>query len=174
MRGLTYEECARWCSAHGYPVTEGRGSPAPAARKSYRRIDLAYPADSGRKVELARAVVRWMVASGDLLIWIADWAVWPSSQHMPLFTRFREAFGEDRPLIEAPGHLINKEQADDATSILAVALLFVWDCHVFTATRGPVFFCSHDEVCSFLVPSDADIRLVSDTFESWLPGRKRA
>lgn len=176
MRCLSYQECADWCRSHGYPVLEAdaHGRPSPAVRKSYRRIELAYPDDSGSKVDLARAVVRWMVASGDLMLWVADWAVWPSSQHMPLFTRFREAFGEDRPLIEAPGHLVNREQADDATSILAVALLFVWDCHVFSETQGPVFFCSHDEVCSFLVPSEANVREVSDAFEQWLADRRGA
>jgi hypothetical protein len=35
---------------------------------------------------------------------------------MPLFTRFREAFGEKRPLIEAPGHLLTPGEADDAVS----------------------------------------------------------
>jgi hypothetical protein len=47
---------------------------------------------------------------------------------MPLFTRFREAFGEKRPLIETPGHLLTPEEADDAISIIAVSLLFLWSC----------------------------------------------
>ena len=63
---------------------------------------------------------------------------------MPLFTRFREAFGEKRPLIEAPGHLLTPEEADDAISIISVSLLFMWNCHVLSES-GHAVFTSHDE-----------------------------
>jgi hypothetical protein len=84
-----------------------------------------------------------------MLLWLSDWAVWPNSQHMPLFTRFRDAFDESRPLIETPGHLFQANEIDDAVSVLAIAMLFVWDCHVFPAD-GPVFVTSHDEWCTWV------------------------
>ena len=64
---------------------------------------------------------------------------------MPLFTRFREAFGERRPLIEAPGHLLTPEEADDAISIISVSLLFIWDCHVLSGSGRDAVYVSHDE-----------------------------
>lgn len=64
---------------------------------------------------------------------------------MPLFTRFREAFGEKRPLIEAPGHLLTSEEADDAISIMSVSLLFMWNCHVLSGSGRDATFTSHDE-----------------------------
>jgi hypothetical protein len=64
---------------------------------------------------------------------------------MPLFTRFREAFGERRPLIEAPGHLLTPEEADDAISIISLSLSFIWDCHVLSASGRDAVFTSHDE-----------------------------
>lgn len=78
-------------------------------------------------------------------IWLGDWAVWGSSQHMPLFTRFREAFGKKRPLIEAPGQLLTPEEADDAVSIISVSLLFRWNCHMLTDSDRDAVFTSHDE-----------------------------
>jgi hypothetical protein len=63
---------------------------------------------------------------------------------MPLFARFREAFGERRPLIEAPGHLITPEEADDAVSIITLSLLFMWDCHVLSSSGRDAVFTSHD------------------------------
>jgi hypothetical protein len=93
--------------------------------------------DSGKKVWLARFLYALVPPSPELPIWLGDWAVWPSSQHMPLFTRFREAFGEKRPWIDAPGHLLKPEEANDAISIISVALLFFWDCHLIPdATRS--------------------------------------
>ncbi len=64
---------------------------------------------------------------------------------MPLFTRFRQALGERRPLIEAPGHLVTPAEADDGLSILIVSLQFVWDCHILTASGRDAIFVSHDE-----------------------------
>jgi hypothetical protein len=64
---------------------------------------------------------------------------------MPLFSRFREAFGERRPLIEAPGHLVTPPEIEDGVSILTISLLFFWDCHVLTASGREVVFVSHDE-----------------------------
>jgi hypothetical protein len=82
--------------------------------------------------------------SPELLLWVDDWAVWPSVQHMPLFSRFRQAFGETRPLIEAPGHLVLPNEADDAISIITMPLLFLWDCHVLTASGREAVYVSHD------------------------------
>jgi hypothetical protein len=64
---------------------------------------------------------------------------------MPLFTRFRQAFGEQRLLDEAPGHLVTPDEADDAISIISVSLLFIWNCHVLCASGRDAFFTSHDE-----------------------------
>jgi len=171
MRCLSYSECEAWCRHHDYPVVEAdhHGRPAPAIRKHFRAVKLSCPVDSGKKVGLARDVVKWLDGAGELLLWLGDWAVWPSSQHLPLFTRFREAFGEMRPLIEAPGHLIQRGELDDAVSVLATALLFIWDCHVFSAVRRPVFFCSHDEWSAFFVPPDFDPKPIHEAFSRWLP-----
>jgi hypothetical protein len=86
---------------------------------------------------------------------------------MPLFTRFREAFGEKRPLIEAPGHLVSHEQLDDAVSILATGLLFFRDCHVFSSKPSPVFHCSHDEWNGFFIPPGYDAGEVKHAFAGW-------
>jgi hypothetical protein len=149
MQFLTYAESAGWCSRRGYPTRHREGNivgPEPDVQPlEFHRIEFALPPDSGRKVWLARFLYGLLDPSPELLIWIGDWAVWPSSQHMPLFSRFREAFGERRPLIEAPGHLVTPPEIEDGVSILTISLLFFWDCHVLTASGREVVFVSHDE-----------------------------
>ena len=49
-----------------------------------------------------------------------------------------------------------------AVPILALSLLFVWDCYLLPASTGPAFFCSHDEFAGFHVPS-GHTTLVSTT-----------
>jgi hypothetical protein len=86
---------------------------------------------------------------------------------MPLFTRLREALNESRPLLEAPGQLVKADDFDDALSVLVLALLFGWDCHVFSAAPGAVFFCSHDGWDGFFVPPGSATE-VSAAFSEWL------
>jgi hypothetical protein len=138
MKCLTYQQCFDWCQAHGYPVTgAGKfGRPAPMVQEKFRYVPLVYPKDSGRKVELSLSIIEAAPKSTELLLWVSDWAVWHGYHHMPLFSRFREAFGERRPLIEAPGHLIAKEDLDDAVSVLATSLLFLLGLSCFFRQRA--------------------------------------
>ena len=150
MRFLTYSESANWCGLHGYPTRKREGYIVPPepdiATDEFDRVEFALPKDSGRKVWLARLLYGATDQSPEVMMWLGDWAVWPSCQHMPLFTRFREAFGEHRPLIEAPGHLVVPDEVEDGISILTTSLLFFWDCHLLTASGRDVLFVSHDEI----------------------------
>ena len=147
MRFLTYSQCAEWCSQRGFPTRhiEGYNAAPDIQSPDFNIVGFKPPTDSGQKVWLARFLYSLLQPSSELLIWLDDWAVWPSSQHMPLFTRFREAFGERRPLIEAPGCLLTPDEIDDAISIMSVSLLFMWDCHVLCGSGRDAVFTSHDE-----------------------------
>lgn len=149
MKFLNYQECAAWCSARRFPTRQIGGyivGPHPDLRSpEFHFVDFTPPSESGRKVWFAKFLYSLVDPFPELLLWLGDWAVWPSSQHMPLFTRIREALGEQRPLIEAPGNLAMPADAEDAISIMAVSLLFVWNCHVLTASGRDAIFISHDE-----------------------------
>jgi hypothetical protein len=98
---------------------------------------------------MARFLFSHIAPAPETLLLVDDWAVWPSSQHMPLFTRFREVLGERRTLIESPGHLVADSDADDAVSIIATSLLFIWDCYGISSSGRDAFYISHDEFCFF-------------------------
>lgn len=152
MRCLTYSETAQWCNAHEYPLVHNDlGLPVPALERAFNFVEIPYPTDSGQKVALARRAMMRQTPNEDLLVWLGGWSVWPSSGHLPLFARFRQAIGETRLLIEAPGHLVAPEDREDGLSIVAMALLFVWDCHVFSASGSIVFVSSHDEWAGLFV-----------------------
>jgi hypothetical protein len=55
------------------------------------------------------------------------------------------SIGEHRPLIEAPGQVLAPNEVEDCISIIAVALFFIWDCHILTASGRDAIFVSHDE-----------------------------
>jgi hypothetical protein len=149
MRICTYKECADWCAAHNYPTRHIEGyvvGPDPDLTKpDFRFAMFSIPEDAGRRVALAKNLIALLDESAELLVQIGDWAVWPSGQHMPLFDRFREAFGERRRLIEAPGHVIPPSERDDAVSILVLSVLYLWNCHALSSTGDQAMFVSHDE-----------------------------
>lgn len=126
--------------------------------------DILYPHDSGAKVSLARLLFSLVASEPGTLLLVDYLEVWPSSQHLPLFTRFREALGEHRPLIEAPEHIVTATETDDAVSIVATSLLFIWDCYGISSSGRDAFYFSHDEYC-FLSSRDASVaeRVSSDT-----------
>jgi hypothetical protein len=131
----------------------------------FHSVDFTIPTDSGRKVAFGRFLYSLVDPSPEVLFWLGDWSVWPSSQHMPLYTRFRQAFGESRPLIDAPGHLLTPDDADDAVSILVVSLQFVWNCHILTSLGRDAVFVSHDEFGWFASRDETVAESVRQKFE---------
>jgi hypothetical protein len=144
MKFLTFKECVDWCSIHGVTSTFNEIGPKLQS-PPYHFATFRHPVDSSKKVWLARFLYSLVESSPELLIWLAEWDVWPSCQHMPLFTRFREAFDGHRSPDEAPGQLLTSNEAADAVSIIAVSLLFFWNCHVLCSSGNDAVFVSHDE-----------------------------
>jgi hypothetical protein len=147
MRFLSPHECVEWCGLRAYPTTQHPGYSQPTASDSTNLVTAAFalPEDSGRKVALGRLLFSLLEPADEYLLWLGEWGVWESSQHMPLVSRLRQAHGEIRPLIEAPGLLFTPAESDDALSFLVVALLFIWDCHVFSSSGAEALHVSHDE-----------------------------
>jgi hypothetical protein len=159
MQFLTPAEWQEWCVQQGVGLRLAGWVRPSIGEEQYHVAKVPYPTDSGRKVFLARQLLALVAFEGEALLLVDDWAVWPSSQHLPLFTRFREALGERRPLIEAPGHLIDAadaEDAEDAVSIVAMSLLFFWDCYGIARTGRDAFYISHDEFL-FVASRDAAV-----------------
>jgi hypothetical protein len=161
MRFLSIVECAEWCAAHGIMVSQGGvlGYPVPDIESTWlKRADFPLPADSGKKVALAKSVFHALEASSECLLWIANWSVWPSSAHRPLFTRVRQALGENADLAERPGHLAGIGDLDDAVTFLVICMTFFWDCYVLPSGGRKAFFTSHDEWFALLGMDDETVQ----------------
>jgi hypothetical protein len=164
MRFLAPAEWKAWCVGRGVPLRQADWTRPAIDTRHYHVAKLPYPKDSGEKVNLARQLFALIASEGEALVLVDDWEVWPSSQHMPLVTRFREAFGEHRSLIEAPGQLVDAADTDDAVSIIAMSLLFFWDCYGISSTGRDAFYVSHDEYCYF---ASRDATVAARVTEQW-------
>ena len=151
MRFLTPDEWRGWCRERSIPLGDDDWirPDLKSDRSGYHVVELPYPVDSGAKVALARRLFGLIESDAEALVLLDEWDVWPSSAHLPLLSRFREAFGERRSLIDAPGQLVPISHREDGISIVALAVLFVWDCYGISASGEDAFFVSHDEYCLF-------------------------
>ena len=81
----------------------------------------------------------------ETLVWFTEWSVWPSSERMHIFERFRLSYGETRRLIESPGHLYMQGEYEDLLSCVTIGVLFLWDVFIVTPQLSKIVFYSHDE-----------------------------
>ena len=124
LQFLTQEQSRAWASDRKYPLG-ARPYSVLADGPPFARQTFTIPSDAGARVALVRAI--WSdVGSGqpEALLWVTDWSVWPSSEHMPLADAVRRGLGEGRPLSDAPGCLVRLGEDDQALAVLVTAVLF--------------------------------------------------
>jgi hypothetical protein len=162
MQFLNPTECNEWCQRHGFLPPDQfkrliKTKPLPVH-------EFNIPCDAGRRVTMSRALWKFVAHAEEheQLIWMVEWGVWLANEHMPLFDRLRSSFGETRPLIEAPGQVVQPNEEEDGLSFLVIAAVFLWDCWVYS-TSGAIAMLSHDEFGMVYEPREemqADIRQV--------------
>jgi hypothetical protein len=104
------------------------------------------PKDSGAKVGLARIIASTFLEQGPAILWINEWGIWPSSEHMDIFSRYRLSYGEGRIPDDAPVHIFDSIEDKDAfISILSLSLFFIWGVEVTDLDRSRAITISHDE-----------------------------
>jgi hypothetical protein len=125
------------------------------------------PDDSGAKVGLARVIANTFLDRGVAILWLTEFGIWSSAEHVDLFTRYRLSYGETRTISEAPIHVFESTEDRDAfTSILCLGLFFVWGFEVISRNRSLAMTISHDEWLEYrFAPGEDDFTLY---FEKWI------
>jgi hypothetical protein len=144
VRVLTKSEANDWCVAHHVALDE-RQLPQPVFSETQGR-DFKIPADTGRRIALLNQLFQSIPADREILLWFTDWGVWPSSERRHMFERFRDSYGEHRWLSDAPAYVFSPSEREDLISFAGFGILFLWDCHLLTATADTWLFLSHDEI----------------------------
>lgn len=108
-------------------------------------ISYSTPADAGKITALSRAISQESnIAAGAILI-VEQTGVWPSSENMYLAEMFRKAFGEVRPIREAPVHLFSAAEQDSCSSMLSLCFFNFWDFTLISTSLQVLVRGSHDE-----------------------------
>ncbi len=157
MRALTKSEAKQWCVENQIALNECGYPQLEFAEERGR--DFHIPWDAAQRIVLLRKLFSSWPVDQETLVWITGWSVWESGERMHMFERFRSSYGENRPLIESPAFLFSGAEIEDVISFAGFAILFLWDCHVLTASGDTWLFVSHDEIgwlCSRLLPPGSE------------------
>jgi hypothetical protein len=124
------------------------------------------PTDSGRKAALARQIST-TVRPGEknVVVWIAQTGVWPSSENQQLFYALRRSWGEPRSLAEAPYHLFSALDREQLECLLDIVLFFFWDVLVLSPSQAVGLWFSHDEILDLHAGDKAEGALFRGVFE---------
>jgi hypothetical protein len=165
MMAINPTQGLQWLGEHGFLNSAESASDeifGMLPPSGFQAIKMNLPRDSGKKVALAKLIVRRFDPNESLLVWIGNWVVWPSSGHIPLLMRLRQAFGENRPLEAAPVHVFSSAEREDAVSFLILSLEFFWDLLIVESTGTLSFFVSHDEFLQVMAKDGTALTEIND------------
>jgi hypothetical protein len=141
LRFFTKEECDTWLSERQ------RRKPDLMPNVHVERIQ--YPTEPYRVFFVAHWVASVLTYRRPALLLATEWGVWPSSENWHLYYKLRQTYGDNRLLLDAPGHLFLEHEAEDLASFLQLSMLNGWGGYVLTEANYVNTFFSHDEYLDF-------------------------
>ncbi len=147
---LTNKECLEWLEARDIDGVSAEGWPEVVG--DYE-VFFAAPTEARAQGLLARDLVAWVGEFETALFWLSDWPAYKLDE-MAIALSLRRAHGEQRWLIDAPGHVFEFKERDELVGWVSLMMSFGWDGHLFTSPfRSSMFQTSHEDFV-WVVTSD--------------------
>jgi hypothetical protein len=142
LRFFTNAENRIWADTYGFPVDDDKAAGFVPTCDLAVRIEA--PESFSRLHWFARGLEEALRPREDLLIWVTNWGIYPSSENGHLYYRHRLSYGDQRLLSEAPGHLCLEHEQRDAGTWIQLFTAFAWDFYLLPARGFGRGFVSHD------------------------------
>jgi len=162
MQCVTDSEIDEWLLERYIPRDPYFSDSSPAlylqfyAPKSYRQTDA-----------FTRHYYERIVPESDSLVHMTDWALYEQSE-MIAIVGIRASRGEDRMLIDAPGHIITPGQKEIGISLFSLATSFTWSSYLYSPQNHSTLFNWEGEIFDFWTDSEqalAEMRLILHQFD---------
>ena len=108
MKCITNRECLEWLEEHAIDASTPEGWPEMVG--DYEVL-FAAPRDAHAQGLLARDLVAWVGAFKTGLFWLRDWPFYKPDE-MAVISGVRRGHGEQRRLIDVPGHMFEASERD--------------------------------------------------------------
>ena len=162
MRCVTDSEITNWLHERSIPKDPYLGDTAPQhhlqfyAPSTYRQLDA-----------LARHYYERIIPDSDSLIHETDWSSYQQSEMIAILG-LRSSRGDDRMLIDAPGHILTPSDKEIGISLFALSASFAWSSYLYSSRHhstlhnweGDIFDFWTDNVSSF-----SEMKLMLKEFE---------
>lgn len=139
MQILTNDESAAWCSERGFKLNA-----SPYWRDERISSGIRFLTESKQSVVEAfvRNVVNTVAYDG-AIVWLTDWPLYKEDE-MAVFERIRASTGENRRLVDAPGHAFNSNEIHDCIGMFNLCVQYFWDAFLFVPQGNLIAYNSHD------------------------------
>lgn len=144
MDFLTTLQCTEWCRAHGVTPAQSMSTIGKGPGRIPQLL-FSSPVQSSKQVAFVSGFLDLGDPIAPSLLWITDWPLYKPVE-MELLTIWRSAFGEKRPLIDAPGQLFVEGETQLAGSLFLLVMAFGWDGYLIVPRADFGVFLSHDQV----------------------------
>lgn len=121
-------------------------SKANLTLSDYQVVNYVIPVDDRTKASLATTVASFFKNDSEVLFWINEFGMGPTSEDLTLFSGFRNSLGESRELNEAPGHLFSKDDLPTIVSLLSMVLFFAWGAILAPISAKYLIEISHNGI----------------------------
>ena len=108
------------------------------------RREIHTPEYARRQTALVNNMLLLLPKDARTLVHVTGWSTSPSIENMALFAFLRSAWGESRPLIEVPGHLLGSAEQEALECLFDVALYFDWDAAILDENKRFLITLSND------------------------------
>ena len=126
MKTLTNDDCSEWLASRKLAADPYY---SPKSRPPhYEQFPLPQHALSSAAV--FRSIVACVEPFETALLHLTDWALYAPDE-MAVVAHVRQACGEQRPLIETPGHVFTATERDLLIGLLALVTFYGWTAYLY-------------------------------------------
>jgi hypothetical protein len=143
MKCLTDREVSEWLGEHGIPER-----PYKSREAAVHYLQFHAPGSYPRLEALMQSIHCRLTSGTGWLIQIEDWAHYTPSQ-MIAVQGIRALAGENRLLIDSPGHLIEADEADTAISLSSLCAAFGWSAYTYSPLARTTLYNWEGEIFDF-------------------------
>ncbi|WP_018970408.1 hypothetical protein [Rubritalea marina] len=162
MRCVTESEITEWLRERSIPKDPYHGDAAP---RHY--LQFYAPSTYQQQDALARHYYERIIPDSDSLIHMTDWSLYQQSE-MIAIAGIRSSRGEDRMLIDSPGHTLMPSEKEIGISLFALSASFAWSSYVYSSLYRSTLYNWEGEIFDFWTDSAetvSEVKLILKQFD---------
>ncbi len=147
MKCITESQIDEWLGQRSIHKDPYHGNASPTLY-----LQFYAPTNHGRIDAFVRYYYNFIVPEVDSLIQMTDWGTYEQSE-MIAIEGIRSNCGEDRMLIDAPGHILQFGEKEIGISLFSLSASFAWSSYLYSPRDHSTLFNWEGEIFDFWTDS---------------------